>query len=141
MPWGYATNFISVTHAVLWNNGTITDLGVLGTPGNFISSEANDINNKGQVVGWSYINISTAHAFLYSGGAMIDMNSLIPTNPGWTLGEGIAINDNGQIVGRGTNPSGQGHAFLLTPVPEPSTSVLLTLGAVTLLGSRRLRRW
>ena len=31
-----------------------------------------------------------------------------------------AINDRGQIAGNGTNPAGQVHAFLLTPIPDNS---------------------
>ena len=45
----------------------------------------------------------------------MDLNSLIATNSGWTLQSANAINDNGQIVGYGINPSGQMDAFLLTP--------------------------
>jgi hypothetical protein len=37
------------------------------------------------------------------------------------------INDHGQIVGVGIT-GGQRHAFLLTPIPEPSTVTLFALG-------------
>ncbi len=47
---------------------------------------------------------------------MVDLNDLIATNSGWKLVEASAINDNGQIVGVGVNPSGGKEAFLLTPV-------------------------
>lgn len=46
---------------------------------------------------------------------MTDLNSLIPSNSGWTLAVANRINDNGQVVGDGSSPSGQGRAFLLTP--------------------------
>src|SRR3989304_5481542 len=45
----FATN--EGRHAVLWNNGTMTDLGVL--PGRIYSSIAYDINNNGAIVGES----------------------------------------------------------------------------------------
>ena len=62
---------------------------------------------------------------------MTDLNNLIAPSSGWTLTDATAINDNGWIVCDGTN----GHTFLLTPVPvpEPSTLVLLAIGALGFL--------
>ena len=54
-------------------------------------------------------------AFLYSGGTMLDLNSLVSPTADWTLGYAKGINDSGQIAGSGTNPAGQTDAFLLTP--------------------------
>ena len=71
---------------------------------------------------------------------MQDLNNLIAPTSGWTLEEANGINDLGQIVGGGYNSSGQWHAFLLTPIPEPSTFVLLAAGAVGLLGFAWRRR-
>src|SRR5215510_455786 len=87
---------------------TITDLGTLGGT----ASVALGLNSSGQVVGWAFTTSNAQHAFLYSGGAMTDLNSLIDTNSGWTLNVAFAINDNGQIVGRGFNSSRQENAFL-----------------------------
>ena len=70
---------------------------------------------------------------------MADLNSLIAPSSGWTLQCATAVNDKGQIVGDGTNPSGQTDAFLLTPSPEPSTLALLATGAVG-LAARAWRR-
>jgi hypothetical protein len=42
------------------------------------------------------------------------LNDLIPVGSGWNLKEARAINENGEIVGRGTFNS-QTHAFLLIP--------------------------
>jgi probable HAF family extracellular repeat protein len=82
--------------------------------------------------GWG--TSGTSHAFLYSGGTMTDLNSLIDPASGWELTYASDINDYGWIVGTGQNPSGQQHAFLLKPiVPEPSTIVLIGIGAVTFL--------
>jgi hypothetical protein len=59
---------------------------------------------------------------------MVDLNDCLDdSGAGWTLGDAMAINDLGQIVGNGWH-EGTIHAFLLTPVPEPSTFVLLGLG-------------
>ena len=65
---------------------------------------------------------------------MEDLNNLIPSNSGWTLTYASGINDSGQICGTGTNPSGQIHAFILTPasIPEPSTLSLLAVAAIGL---------
>ena len=57
------------------------------------------------------------------------MNNLLVPGSGWVLTSAAAINDNGQIVGEGEGPSGYPHAFLLTPVPEPSGLALLGVGA------------
>jgi probable HAF family extracellular repeat protein len=60
---GASTDANGISHAVLWQNGTITDLGTLGGA----SSSANAINNNGQIVGMSATSTGTAY-FLDSGG-------------------------------------------------------------------------
>ena len=73
---------------------TITDLGSFN--GN---SYAYDINNKGQVVGVSNTQ-SSNHAFLYSGGGLIDLgNPGVSDRPDRSITSGYALNDNGQVVG------------------------------------------
>jgi probable HAF family extracellular repeat protein len=109
------------------------DLGTFGGTG----GNAFGINNKGQVVGDASTAGNAAQlAFLYSDGTMRDLNTLLTPGSGWTLREADAINDNGDIVGWGTNPSGQIHAFLLTLVPEPGSFSLLLLGGAALLFRR-----
>jgi len=114
---GYAA-----AHAFLCSAGVMSDLGTFGGSYNGVGSEANGINNSGQVVGYTYTGGGLERAFIYAGGVMIDLNTLILTNSGWTLDEATAINDNGQIVGYGLNPEGITHAFLLTPSPPSITS-------------------
>ena len=101
--------------AFLYSGGQMKDLGTLDGGS---SSVANDINNSGQVVGWSTKSNaeSNAYPFLYSDGQMHDLNSLIPAGSGWQLFSAEAINSSGQIVGRGSLPGASGQrAFIATP--------------------------
>lgn len=119
-------------HAFLYNGVTKNDLGTLGGT----NSNALDINDSGQVVG-----TSDGSAFLWqSDGGMQNLNNLKAAGSDLMLVQATAINDNGQIVGYGTNTSGQIHAFLLTPIPEPSTLALLSMGAISLLAYTWRRR-
>ena len=132
---GWAYTSTGWNRAFLYSNGTMSDLGTLGGTG----SGATAINDSGQVVGGSNPSTGPTAVFLYSNGTMMDLNSLIIT-PGWDLEEVTGINDSAQICGWGYNPAGQGHAFLLTPIPEPSTIVLLLASAACLLGFAWRRR-
>jgi probable HAF family extracellular repeat protein len=86
----------------------------LGTLGGAYSS-AHGMNNAGQVVGDSNTSAGYTRAFLYSDGQMVDLNSLIPSDSGWTLQSAEAINNRGQIAGYGTHNGEGQRAFLLTP--------------------------
>ncbi len=123
-------------HAVLYDNGTITDLGAL----NGGSSWAEAINTSGWIVGESTLSGGqTNRAFIYKNGVMTDLNDLISANSGWTLIETArAINDSGQIVGQGTI-NGITHAYLMTPVPIPATFLLFISGLTGLFGFMRRR--
>jgi len=90
------------------------DLGTL--PGR-TESFGDDINRFGQIVGFSRAGFDS-HAFLYSHGAMQDLNDLISPTSGWILEFANAINDRGQITGTG-NHNGEEHAFRLTPISDP----------------------
>ncbi len=73
------------------------------------SSEAYDINDGGQVVGYSFVASSDyVHAFLFNNGAMADLGTL----PGGLSSEAFGINAGGQVVGYSRVASGDEHAFL-----------------------------
>jgi probable HAF family extracellular repeat protein len=70
---------------------SITPLGTLGGP----TSAAAAINNAGQIVGNSDTSSGPSHAFLCSGGTMLDLG----TPAGATSSSATAINDGGQVTG------------------------------------------
>jgi len=111
--------------AFLYSAGIVVPL-----PGLSGGSYPNAINNNGQVVGRD-----DGGAFLYSAGTTINLNDLIPANSRWTLIDATAINDNGQIVGYGVNPSGQEHAFLLSPPPILTGHVYCTCDSNAITGA------
>jgi probable HAF family extracellular repeat protein len=93
------------------------DLGTLGGS----SSLAWSINDRGQIVG-----TAGGHACLFdpTGGCdNIDLSSLIDPFSGWKLVYAYSINNKGWIVGRGKNPYGSYHAFLLIPESVPARTI------------------
>lgn len=112
----------SITHAFLWENGVMTDLGTL--PGGDINSLAFGINNEGQVVGLSCgINFDCV-GFLWQDGVMTDLNTLIPAGSPLFLTQAYDINARGEIVGLGDPGNGGNHTFLLIPCDEEHTDAI-----------------
>jgi probable HAF family extracellular repeat protein len=92
----------------------VIDLGTLGGR----SSSALGINTTGQVVGNALTGGNLQHATLWSGGKVVDLNSVVnpALAPFVTLTVAVAINDNGQIAAYGeNNQTGEINAYLLTP--------------------------
>jgi probable HAF family extracellular repeat protein len=87
------------------------------------------INDSGWVVGNSPVSVPSTygqHAFLYEGGSMYDLNSLLVSAPGVELFDAVDVNNAGQIVASGVGNK----TYLLTPVPEPATLGLLVFAVV-----------
>jgi probable HAF family extracellular repeat protein len=106
--------------------GLVSDPGTDLGPGTGYS-----INRYGVVVGTSGFG-----AFLYDT-QMRDLNSLIAPGSSWVLDIAQGINDSGWIVGEGTFNGDSSRAFLLIPVPEPTS---LAFTAAALLGGWVARR-
>jgi probable HAF family extracellular repeat protein len=140
----------------IYSNGTMTDLGTVGTATN---GYAYAINNSGQVVGYSSdfkaadpasgsVSDSFTTATLWTldangNATAVDLNTLV-AGSGWSLWGATGINDQGQIVGYGMIGEGADatfHAFLLTPdaapVPLPPAFFMFGSGLAGLLGLRR----
>jgi probable HAF family extracellular repeat protein len=128
----------SISHAFLWTSaGGMQDLGDL--PGGDNHSQGLAINDAGEVVGVSYSDAGRRAYLWTSANGMRDINTLLDgSGAGWILEDARAINNAGQIAGGGYNPAGQYHAFLLTPVPEPSAVVVIAW-ALCYLPAARLR--
>lgn len=115
------------------------DLGTLGGA----DSYAYGINDSGQIVGFSQTPFSGVSAFISDiNGNMRNLNDLIGNeSDNWDLERALAINNDGSITGIGFNKNKrQWRAYLLTPVPEPTSLALLGLGGLCLLRRRRGRR-
>jgi len=145
---GWAQRDSKAYHAFHWKNGQMTDLGAVG--GVFASS-AEAINNHGEVVGVAvFEGGGSLHGFVYNPQSGMNLlEDMIPPNSGWSDLVPRAINNAGWIVGSGTGPTGNRHAFLMTParvIPTVSeygavvmTLLILTCGTILILRARGRR--
>jgi probable HAF family extracellular repeat protein len=109
----------------VWRRDRITDLGTLGgrNTGYGISGlyvGADQLNARGDAVGFSQTAAGADHAFLWSDGRMIDLGTLGGTNSyAW------GVNDRGDVVGASETADGRRSAFLW------QDGVMIDLGALT----------
>jgi probable HAF family extracellular repeat protein len=82
---------VACMHAVRWQDGQVQDLGTLG--GN--SSLALDVNERGDIVGYSDTAEGTIHAFLWTSGQLIDLGP----EPETEYSTAEIVNNRGQILG------------------------------------------
>jgi len=94
-------------HALFWQDGRVIDLGNLGGK---INNVAYDINNLGQVVGYSDLpGDSTMHGYLWQKSTgMIDLGTL----PGDVGSDADGINNLGQVVGGSWDADGNDRAYV-----------------------------
>jgi hypothetical protein len=124
---GYASdNTHRLSEGVVLSHGQATFLGA--SPG--AESFANAINDAGVIVGDEETPTGFFATVYDSGTGWVNLNSVVTNGSGWSLEFAHSINSEGQIAGIGRH-NGVPSAYLLTPIPEPST---LALFGVALLG-------
>jgi len=104
-------------------------------------SYAYGLDISGDVVGYSWTPDEVTHGFPYSGGVILDLNSLLEIGSGWTIDGAYGIDDRGQILAQATH-NGERYPVELNPVlstPEPSAAALVLLGLVAAASMRRGR--
>lgn len=124
----------------LYSNGQITNLGSLST---LQGGSANDINERGWVVGHSRENSGLDAGFLYRNGTMLNLNGLLRAEDAalWNVVEATKLNDRGQIlaIAESLDDPRRMFSLLLSPVPEAQTWALMLagLGVVGAVARRR----
>jgi probable HAF family extracellular repeat protein len=122
---------LTAAHAVLWENGTPTNIGNLG---GVAWNTPTAINNRGAIVGFSDLPGDSAanpnyHAFLWTkNGGIQDLNTL----PGDTMSIAWGINDQGQVVGQSIGSAGS-RAFLWQNGVMTDLNTLVPQGSLSLV--------
>ena len=126
-----------VSTAAVWHSVTgFTEIGRLGGAS---TASANAINDAGVVVGSAG---QRGFAWSFADG-LLDLNTRLDpvAGAGWLIMDANGISESGLIVGRAFSPTLGYRAVMLSPVPEPSTALLLAVGlAVVVLGRVGRRR-
>lgn len=127
----------NLSQAARWDNGQITLLSNLAGSDH---ARAYGINDAGLVVGTSFAGSDSGAATLWEGTEAIALQDLVLNGDGWRLWQAQDISNAGHIIGWG-QLNGQAQSFLLTPVPEASTTSYVLIGMLLLLfASRRKSR-
>ena len=103
--------------------GSMVNLFTAGSNGSgtLTAGSTAGINDMGQIVGYEYVSqvptTSTAYIYGTTANSGVPLANLVANLGGWTLQEATAIDNQGDIVGLGTDSSGTNKAFLLTALP------------------------
>ena len=141
--------YLQARHALIWQTGTVTNLGTLGGTGKGMGIFALGINNQGQAVGVSDLaGDQTFHGFVWSRETgMQDVGTL----PGDVASGALAINDAGEMIGVSFDKDFNLTAFVQQPggvmtdlnslVPADSPLFLILACSINSAGEhRRYRR-
>lgn len=127
---GFALNSLGEVAGTLYFNGGGTHLAVYsGGKWNELSTVTNntpvrvDGINASELVIATQILPQTYHPFragkhvpyIVNGNGLVNLNTLIPANSGYTITDPVAINDAGQILCDASTPTSPKHAVLLSP--------------------------
>jgi probable HAF family extracellular repeat protein len=124
----------NVAQAFVYQDGQLHQLGDIGAAN---VTWASALNDAGEVVGYA-----GSRAFLYSGGQMEDLDSLIDPALHLNLTAAVDINNLGQILADSGGIGRPDEYYLLTPidgrpVPEPGTALTCALPLLAVLWTRR----
>lgn len=107
-----------------WSGNVAEELPILSSdPSAYSDSEALDINNFGEAVGYSSecdeFDCAEQAVMWRADGSIVNLNSLIDPNSGWGLHRATSISDTGWITGVGRDGSNiyAQHTFFLIHVP------------------------
>ena len=113
---------LQFSHPFLWNDGKMSDLGL---PKGAQCATAKYINNNGEVVGQSFLGVTsisldfcqsgTTGAFVWRNGSIADLQSPLLPGAGITLDDSFNINDEGEILATGFLANGDHRVVLLVP--------------------------
>jgi probable HAF family extracellular repeat protein len=116
-------------YGFLWSKelGKMQNLGAIAGD---VASVALGINDKGDITGISFDPDFVPRAFVRpDGGAMADLNSLVPADTPLYLFDACSINSRGEIIGIGIDANGDAHGFLASPANGASGSAAATSAA------------
>ena len=110
------------SHAFVWKDETITDLGL---PDGAQCATAKHINENGEIVGQTFLGVTSVNfdlcnagangAFIWKKGAIADLQTLLVPGSGIILNDSFNINDRGEILATGFDANGNHHVVLLVP--------------------------